>query len=94
MSLADPADRRIAGHGPDVGFAERGQRNSRAAPSCGARCLDARVASSNDNHVEHESRNYPMRARRSKKLVFHVKLFAEAEATEQSIEQFLDTGAA
>ena len=87
MALADPADRRVARHLPDVFGAEGQQADARAAPGRGRRSFAAGMAGADDEHVVH--------ARPLSRSLFHVKqLLAEAKRAEQRIEQILDPGAA
>ena len=53
MALADPADRRIARHLPDVLGAEGEQPDARAAPRRGSRSLAAGMAGADDQNVVH-----------------------------------------
>ncbi len=51
VSLAEPADRRIARHGADGGEAMRDERRARAEPRRGRGCFAARMAAADDDDV-------------------------------------------
>ncbi len=55
MALANPADRRVARHLPDILGAEGQQADARAAPGRGSRSLAAGMAGADDEHVIHVS---------------------------------------
>ncbi len=51
MALAQPADRGIARHAPDLADGVRDQRDARAQTRAGQRGLQPRVAATDDDHV-------------------------------------------
>lgn len=99
MTLAEPPDRWIAAHGPDLGEIETHQRRSRTHARRSASRLDTGMTAADDYDIE-TLHGRPDTAKpvaikvELRKLVqpamFHVKhLFSDAEPTEQGIEHIL-----
>ena len=86
MALADPTDRRIARHAPDVATPEGCQRHARAAPRRGGSGFYSGVTGTNDENIDHRGA-LAVRAGEIKSRLFHVKLFSQAEPSEQGVEQ-------
>jgi len=86
VTLAEPADTRIARHGPDIGGVERRQSDRRTAPRGRRSGLDAGMATADHDNVE------GVHGRAISRL-FHVEhSLSDAEPREQRIEHGLDSG--
>jgi hypothetical protein len=88
MAFPDSADRRIAGHLPQILRSERQQSHARTTPCGRGGSLTSGVASPDHDDVMH---GQPLT--RSMFHVEHQNSFAETEAAEKSVEQVLDASA-
>ena len=93
MALADPADRRITRHAPDIGAVEAKQRHARSAPRGGTSGLGPRVARSNHDDVVHCRRPRRLQLRGQNEL-FHVEhSLTETESPKERVKEVIEPGA-
>jgi hypothetical protein len=94
VALAHSTDGWVAGHLSDVVLPERDDPDACATPCCSCGCLTSCVPGTNYKNVVH---HWPLdeeeACRHASWAMFHVEQsFAQAEASEQCVEQILNTG--